>query len=129
MYEDEVAPYKKKARHKPPKKSKHKHDYQPCIFEYDGIRLDKVHGFVPKPDTDFGSYCVICGKIGGSDHDRWTRWVSHTNGRAGRSEYTEEARIELNPATRTLPTFRIEDIWSQKYVTIGIEIPEEERGI
>lgn len=128
MYKDEVTPYKKKTQSKPPKKARHKHDYQPCIFEYDGIRLDKAHGFVPSPDTGFGSYCTICGKIGASNHDRWSRWVPVNGGPAGHSEYTEEAQIELNPETRTLPTFRIEDIWSQKFVTTGM-VPEKERGI
>lgn len=127
MY-DEVTPYKKKTRRKPPKKAKHKHDYQPCIFEYDGIRLDKAHGFVPNPNTGFGSYCTICGKIGDSDHNRWTRWVPINGGPAGHSEYTEAAQIELNPETRTLPTFRIDNIWSQKFVATGM-VPEKERGI
>ena len=32
MYEDEEVKYRKKSQHQPPKKSKHKHDYQPCLF-------------------------------------------------------------------------------------------------
>ena len=127
MYSDEVMPYKKKSNRKPPKKSKHKHDYQPCVFEYNGIRLDKAHGFVPDSKTGFGSYCTICGKIGSYGDERWTRWVPVNGGPAGHSEYTEEAKAELNPETRTLPTFRIEDIWSQKFVDTGIQ-PEKERG-
>lgn len=126
VYDDEVMPYKKKAKHMRPKKSKHKHEYCPCVFEYNGTQLDKAHGFVPKPSTCFGSYCRICGKIGEADHKRWMRWVPIGNGVAGRSEYTDEAKDELNPATRTLPTFYIEDIWSQKFVPIiGKEIEEE----
>lgn len=128
MCDNEETPYKKKMRRKPSKKARHKHDYQPCVFEYDGIRLDKAHGFVPSPNMGFGSYCTICGKIGGSDHDRWSRWVPVNGGPAGHSEYTEEAQIELNPETRTLPTFRVEDIWSQKFIATGMT-PEKERGI
>ena len=32
MYEDDVVKYRKKRQHRPPKKFKHKHDYQPCLF-------------------------------------------------------------------------------------------------
>lgn len=58
MYDNEV----KENATQTVKKVKHKHDFQPCVFEYDGIRLDKAHGFVPSPNTGFGGYCTICGK-------------------------------------------------------------------
>lgn len=126
MYDDEVTPYKKKAQRKPPKKAKHKHDYHPCIFEYNGIRLDKAHGFVPDQKTGFGSYCTICGKIGEVDYTMWMNLTPIGNGKAYRSEYTYDAKDELNPATRTLPTFYIEDIWAQKFVAID-STPVSER--
>lgn len=128
IYNDEAAPYRKKARHNAPKKSKHKHKYQPCVFEYDGVQLDKAHGFIPKKETGFGSYCTVCGKIGGSTSEKWTRWVPLNGGPAGRSEYTDEAKVELNPATRTLPTFRIDDIFSQKFISVGTGVPKERKG-
>lgn len=116
-YENEVAPYKKKSTKKAPPKSKHKHDFKPCVFEYDSVRLDKAHGFVPKPDLMLGSYCPICGKIGSAD-GFWRQWVPVKPGSAaGRSEYTEDALKELNPETRTLPTFRLDDWIGQKFVS------------
>ena len=43
-YLDETMPYKKKSKRRAPAKAKHKHDFQPCIFEYEGIQFDSAHG-------------------------------------------------------------------------------------
>lgn len=64
MFDKEIAPYKKKARNNAPKKAKHKHDYQTCIFEYDSVQIDKAHGFVPKKKEGFGRL-----------HDMWENRV------------------------------------------------------
>ncbi len=47
-YLDETMPYKKKSKRRAPAKAKHKHDFQPCIFEYEGIQFDSAHGVIPK---------------------------------------------------------------------------------
>lgn len=118
--EEEITPHRKRSQRKSPKKTDHKHDYQPCVFEYDSLEFDKAHGLVPgKIKTGFGMYCTICGKIGGDGLARWTRWVTVNGGPAGHSEYTEEAEAELNPETRTLPTFRINDMWMQRFVDLN----------
>ena len=119
-YMDEFVPRRKKSSAKPPKKAKHKHDYQPCIYEYDGVKLDEARGFIPELDMQFGTYCTICGKrdwmLG--DKDRWFQLEWGPRRGWCRSVYTEEAKRELNPETRTLPTFRLLDYWKQKYVDL-----------
>lgn len=118
---EECLPYKKKSQAKPPKKSKHKHEYEPCVLEFYGCRLDQAHGFVyDEPRVKFNRYCLICGKLGGltsEDIGRWHKpghypwWVSEC--------LTEEGEKELNPTTRTLPTFWVDDPYSPKYVEVG----------
>ena len=53
-YLDETMPYKKKSKRRAPAKAKHKHDFQPCIFEYEGIQFDSAHGVIPKEKEMFG---------------------------------------------------------------------------
>ena len=65
-----------------------------------------------------GSYCPVCGEIGSYNVDIWMRWKPVAGGKAGRSEYTEEARRELNSETRTLPTFWLEKGFFQKFVSL-----------
>lgn len=121
IYEDGEMPYKKKAKRKPSKKARHKHEYNPCVFEYDSIRLDDVHGIVPTPAVSIGAYCPVCGKVGSVTTHEWMQWVPARKGSAfGRSEYTESARRELNPVTRTLPTFRLDNGPFQKYVRLEV---------
>ena len=119
--EDEQPRYKKKSQKKPPAKSNHKHNYQPCVFEYNSIEFSKGKGFVQKPDAQIGNYCTVCGKIDYRfDSERWVKWVQMlAYPTCGKSEYTEEAKKELNPETRTLPTFWVDDIWKQKFVKLG----------
>ena len=45
-YDDEYVKYKKKSSATPPKKSKHKHHYEDCLFDTPSSRYDKVHGIV-----------------------------------------------------------------------------------
>lgn len=93
------------------KKSNHKHQYEPCVFEYPGIKLDTAHGFVPGPDERrIGSYCKICGKISAAAFDDWYCWdyISH------RSKPTDAAVRQLDPSTRTLPTFRLKNMFDSE---------------
>lgn len=119
--EDGEMPYKKKAKRKPVSKARHKHEYSPCVFEYDSIRFDDMHGIVPTPAVSIGAYCSVCGKVGSLERSEWMRWVpTRKGGTAGRSEYTERAKRELNPSTRTLPTFRLDNGPFQKYVCLKV---------
>ena len=116
---DEQTRYRKKSKRKVAPKAKHKHNFVPCVFEFNGVQLDRAKGFIPKPDVGLGYYCPICGKIGNGDIDQWFQWVPMRPGsKAGRSEYTDLAKTELDPTTRTLPTFWLDDRWGQKYVTL-----------
>lgn len=116
--DNEVMPYRKKSQRKPPPKAKHRHDYQPCLIMSDGIEIDKAHGVIPKTKDQlhFGSYCTICGKIGSPDFDRWH--ITIHEGDCVRPGYTDEALKELNPETRTLPTFYVPDCFSQRFVDL-----------
>lgn len=118
IYEDGEMPYKKKAKRKSVPKARHKHEYSPCVFEYDSIRLDDIHGIVPTPAVSIGMYCPVCGKVGSLECSAWMRWVPANKGGAGRSEYTEIAKRELNPSTRMLPSFRLDNGPFQKYVRL-----------
>lgn len=50
-------PYVAKVKKKKPKKSDHKHNYQPCIFK-------QINPYNYREDFVGGTYCTICGKIG-----------------------------------------------------------------
>ena len=123
-YDNDVMPYKKKSTAKTPKKSKHKHLFEPCIFEYPLDWWTKEH--LRKPDVKpiIGSYCPICGKVGEmKDRDRWyTReTVFVGNMQFSESVFTEEGKREMDPKTRTLPCFSLGGPFD-KFVTL----PERE---
>lgn len=118
IYDPEDTRYRKRAKRKHNPKAKHKHEYQPCVFEYEGIQHSRTQGGVPASETMMGSYCPVCGEIGSYNVDIWMRWKPVAGGKAGRSEYTEEACRELNSETRTLPTFWLEKGFFQKFVSL-----------
>ena len=51
LYPDEIVRYKKKKKKPSKKKSNHKHEYEPCLINWDG-------------HISSGTRCKICGKIG-----------------------------------------------------------------
>ena len=110
-------PCRKKAKKKTPKKSNHKHEYQPCVLGFEIMVYDLETGQRPKPSNRIATYCPHCGKIGTTDFDRWYTWVS-TDPPAGRYEYTVDAKKELNPATRTLPLFHVDDEFFSTFVNL-----------
>ena len=114
--EDQM-PHKKKAKKKHIKKADHKHDFQPCVFSYPSEKFDKARGMLPATEESIGSYCTICGKIG-EQYFHWTfDFVPMSTGlHAVRYERTEEAKRELNPETRTFPTFRLNDYFRDKFI-------------
>ena len=119
MIEDEVPRYKKKSQKKPPAKAKHKHEYTNCVFGFNGMRFSKERGFEPEPDVTIGTYCPICGKIGGT-FDNAEVWI--VDKRLGPHcltyEWTDAAKREFNATTRTLPYFWLGDRWLAKYVNL-----------
>lgn len=127
-FTNDIPKYRKKSTAKPPTKAKHKHVYEPCLFEYPEQWYLKPHeqkrcgdGQV-KTKLRFSSYCPICGKTGDCDYDRWHTKVERNNGVFSYLEtvYTEEAEREINPETRTLPVFKVGG-WGEKFVDISKE--------
>ena len=114
--EDQM-PHKKKAKKKHIKKADHKHDFQPCVFSYPTEKFDKHRGMFQTTEESIGSYCTICGKIG-EQHFPWVfEFVPMRPGaHIGRYERTEDAKKELNPETRTFPTFHLNDYFRDKFI-------------
>lgn len=122
--EQESLPYKKKSQAKPPKKSKHKHEYEPCVLEFNGLRISKEHGVVyDKPEARIGAYCPVCGKLGPLENpERWYQSRERQHPifhRVFEQVMTDECRRELNSETRTLPTFWVDDPYFTKGVEVG----------
>lgn len=63
-YQEERERYGKKAKHKPDKKSNHKHEYKRSVVKY----IDRK--FPNGEWWSVGGVCSICGKIG-PDHKLW----------------------------------------------------------
>lgn len=112
-YTEEIPRYKKKSKAKPPKKSKHKHMYEPCVIERPVDWYMKEHERSGVIKAEIGMYCPVCGKAGSiTDVDRWyqkeptqSKWITC------RTIPTEECILELDPTTRTLPTFWTDEIF------------------
>ena len=120
VYKDEILLHKKYDQQgKTPKKAKHKHNYIACVFEMNNKwhSLDPVHGFVPKTTLSIGTYCPICGRIGTDNNPEYRE--RDPNCRGYREIWTEEAQRQFDPETRTLPMFKIDDYWKQKFVDIN----------
>ena len=62
--DDADAKYKKKSVHKPPKKSKHRHEYVACVFSAPCKDFSPGKGMVDAIILTDGTYCRICGKVG-----------------------------------------------------------------
>lgn len=116
---DDVPKHKKKARLHIPKKADHRHVYEPCVIEYPKLWYKKDHERNGERYSEIRCYCSVCGKIGHLNPERWWRLESCHSPQAGRMVPTEEALLELSPATRTLPTFLCDDYFA-KYVDIEI---------
>ena len=114
---DDVPRYRKKKNKNTPTKADHKHEFIDCVFEYDSIRLDKAHGWVPDPKFAIGSYCPVCGRIGTMHNEGW--WDDGEklpSGALRAGNWSAKAQKEFDPETRTLPFFRVEDIFRQKFI-------------
>ena len=127
---NEEMKYKKKSNKNPPTKTKHKHNYTPCVFEYNSLRLDKAQGFkYDVPAWEIGGYCPVCGKIGFCEEEY--NYINPTyveNLKNLKAQnfvhcqedfYNEKAKKEFNPETRRIPYFFIDDIYFQKFVDIN----------
>ena len=107
-------------------KANHKHEFCDCVFEYDNFKFSKIHGKVPHREFAIGSYCIICGKVGGrlGSPSRWSYPAQVPGKTYWETVFTDEYKREMNPKTRTLPTFFLEDRFDQKFV----ELEDETHG-
>ena len=126
-YLDEQTPYRKKSTARPPKKSKHKHLVEPCILEYPLMWHMKGQEKSRGNEAVFSGYCPICGKIGTlKDKSRWysKNAVFIGNYLMNETVLTEEGKKEMDPETRTLPTFYVDDPFA-KFVELKEKKEEE----
>lgn len=108
----ETSPHKKKSTGTGTKKSKHKHIYEPCVLSYPDDWWNKVHLRHGQRIPIFGAYCPVCGKLGTvKDHSRWYKKEAVITGNIpwARTTLTDEGEREMNPKTRTLAYFEIDD--------------------
>jgi len=116
---DDVPRYRKKAASKGLKRSNHKHQYEPCLLEFDkppNPYTGKSEGTI----TIFRSYCILCGKVGAPDLQRW--FLSPTKNYLWPTGFTDEAKLQLCPETRTIRLFRVKDGYFTKYVPISDDV-------
>lgn len=94
--DEPIVPYRKKSKARPPKKANHKHVWADCVFEFEDELLGKI---------SIGTYCPICGKIGNPMSRRWRQKTCY--------EWTDAARKEFDPETRTLPLCHAKNYFSK----------------
>lgn len=124
---NDIPKYRKKSSASPPTKAKHKHAYEPCLIEHPLDWWNKPHERKRYlPHLTFTSYCPVCGKVGGGDPRRWFvsgKKYDDVGCPYVTVEHTDEAKRELDPATRTLPVFKVDDPFA-KFVEINMEETE-----
>ena len=95
--------------------------YEPCVIEIPADWYKKEHERSGEIKAEIWSYCPVCGKVCAIQNtERWWKSVAephHLFGRVFYTEPTEECKRELNPETRTLPTFWNDDVFP-KYVEL-----------
>lgn len=107
---EETMRYKKKSSRRPPKKAKHKHVYENCVFCFDTMkRFDRARGMIWGPALSVGTYCPICGKIGDVFDRQWYDGAAYQYPPA----WNDRAQQEFDPATRTLPFFHLNSVWQK----------------
>lgn len=119
VFSDDAPRYRKKASKKTPVKADHRHEFVNCVYELPTVRYDEARGFVPDSKLSIGTYCRICGKIG-VHFDQDGEWkekepISRHWGFFG-YKWSAKAEAEFDEKTRTLPFFRIDDSFKQKFV-------------
>lgn len=106
---NDVPRHRKRSNKKTPTKSDHKHEYANCVYDVPTLRFEQSRGFLPTTRTAIGTYCTICGKVG----DVYSRsWFSQVN--TWPPQWSNEAMQEFDEETRTLPRFKLDDIFQKK---------------
>ncbi len=100
------------------KKSKHKHQYEECLIQYNSS-IKKGHII-----TSLSSYCTICDKIGDRfKEDKsivkdYRRTINTPIGKCYSTIPSEELYEKYHDK---LPVFFVEDIYKEKYVDLKKE--------
>ena len=116
----DIPRYKKRSGKHAPQKSDHKHDYEFCVFRYPMPVFSREKGYTYEDGGyKIGSVCMVCGKIGPGPSGKDMVWfTTEKNGRWLRTDWSEKAKREFDPATRSLPCFRLRDLFLQKTVDL-----------
>ena len=119
IQDDEVEKYKKQTESnisKSNRKSKHKHQYNECLIQYNFNFTGKIH-----ITTCLRSYCIICGKIGDRFKENksivndYLRTIHTSVGKC----YSVMSGTELYERYHDkLPVFFVDDIFKDKYVDL-----------
>lgn len=98
------------------KKSKHKHQYEECLLQYEFNLKNKKH-----ISTSLSSYCTICGKIGGKFKEEksivkdFRKTIDTPIGRCHQIISGEELYEKYH---KKLPVFFVKDIFKDNYVNL-----------
>ena len=95
-------------------KSKHKHQYEECLIQYD-FNFNGIH-----KHTQLSSYCIICGKIGGIlKNSIVTDLTQEHITKQGKIYYSRISDEELyKKYNDKLPVFFVENIFEDAYVDL-----------
>lgn len=121
IQEQEIPKYKKSKKSNISKsnhKSKHKHQYEECLIQYDSTFVGKTNRH-----TGLTGYCTICGKIGSVKNGKYeTELEQLRKSRQGNSKFcvfiSDEEIYERYH--NKLPVFYIEDSFAD-YVVLERE--------
>ena len=114
---EEVPRHRKKAIKKVPKKSNHKHTFEPVILSYinPNGEFSPERGFISQRDYCAGRRCSICGKLDyGFPDGKPVRVAS----RIEIPWFGEKVKkhIVINPEYKHLPVVEIKDYWKLEEV-------------
>ena len=111
--EELLTRYRKKKKKKVPKKIDHVHEPAYCVY----LAKDEVPVYGTNTKLHITKYCTICGKRIGKYGDlEKDGWVYNTAQRPWISmDWTDKAKRELNPETRTLPYFEVASFFSKYF--------------
>lgn len=121
-FQDDIPRYRKKAKKRVPVKAKHKHEYVNCVYDIPWRKYDPTHGCVTAYRRTIGTICPICGKVGTTADDGWRVHARRAYGYE--VEWSTEAIREFDDSTRTLPFFRLKNMF-QSYVNNDDEEEDE----
>lgn len=84
------------------------------MYETSTIGYSAEKGFYKTTELNVGTYCPLCGKVGAVEDIEFKVNTSPLN-KFYCYEWSEKAKREFDPATRTLPFFKL-DQFKDKFV-------------